>query len=365
MVINFMDLGRQCNELRAEMLDAISGVIDSTSFVGGSVVKDFENGFAESLGVKHAVSTSNGTDALFLACKALDLGEGDEVIVPANTFIASAWAPAHCGAKVVFADCNPDTWLTDFSNVEDLITDRTRAIIGVHLYGQPFDVGTMSEKCQQLGIPLIEDCAQAHYATWKGRFVGTFGSIGCFSFYPGKNLGAYGDAGCVVTDDDGLSDRIRALGNHGSRVKYKHESDGYNMRMDGIQAAVLSVKMKYIDSWTERRRSIARRYNAEIENSLIKKQHIDSNSNGVSHLYAVLADDRQRFMSYMAENGINCGIHYPIPVHLQEAFSSLGYTRGSLPVAEYVADHCVSIPMFPELTDDEVERVVEVINSYE
>ena len=364
MVINFMDLNRQCSELKAEMLDAIIDVIDSTSFVGGRVVSDFERNFAESLGVKSAISTSNGTDALFLACKSLGIKNGDEVIVPANTFIASAWAPLHCGAKVVFADCDPDTWLVDFSTIEDLITDRTKAVIGIHLYGQPFDVDTMSKKCRQLGVHLIEDCAQAHYATWAGKFVGTFGTIGCFSFYPGKNLGAYGDAGCIVTDNNEIAEKIRMLGNHGSREKYKHDIDGYNMRLDGIQAAVLSVKMKYIGSWTERRRHIAKRYDDEIHNSLIKKQYRRPEADGVSHLYVVLADDRQRFMDYMANNGINCGIHYPIPVHLQGAFLSQGYGKGSLPVTEYVAEHCVSIPMYPELTDDEVGHVVEVINSY-
>ncbi len=364
-IINFAGLAKQCETIKPEVFEALNEVYDSRSFVGGKFVAKFENEFSSYIGTKYASGVSNGTDALFLACKAIGVGPGDEVIVPSNTFIASAWAPEHCGAKVVFADCSPKDWLIDSNSVESLITEKTKAIIGVHLYGQPFDACSMLNICKKNGLRFIEDCAQSHGAKWEGMTTGTFGDIGCFSFYPGKNLGAFGDAGAIVTSDEELLNRVNMLKDHGSVQKYHHDVPGFNMRLDGIQAAVLSVKLKHLDAWTSRRCEIADKYNKCLDNSLIQLQKTDSRSSGVHHLYVVLADDRERFMAYMKDHGINCGIHYPIPCHLQKAFSKLGYRQGDLPNTEHVMSHCVSLPMYPELTDEEVDRVIEVVNSYE
>lgn len=364
-VINFMDLSRQCKTLKNEIFEAMEEVYDDIAFVGGRFISKFEEEFAEYIGIKHASGVSNGTDALFLACKAIGVGPGDEVIVPSNTFIASAWAPLHCGARVRFADCSDKDWLISSESVEPLITDKTKAIIGVHLYGQPYDLGAMSNICKKYGLKLIEDCAQAHGAKWKDSTVGTVGDLGCFSFYPGKNLGAYGDAGAVVSNDDEIINTINLLKNHGSSTKYRHDVPGYNMRLDGLQAAVLSVKLRYLDSWNKRRTEIYEMYREGLSNDKIQLQNINPFSNGVHHIFPVLADNRQKFMSFMSERGVNCGIHYPIPCHLQPVFSGLGYKVGDLPNSEYVMEHCVSLPMYPELTDEEVDKIITDVNSYE
>lgn len=362
--INFMDLSRQCASIKEEVFAALNDVYDNTAFVGGGYVKAFEQEFAQYIGTKYCSGVSNGTDALFLACKAAGIKDGDEVIVPSNTFIASAWAPLHCGARVVFADCQKEDWLIDPESIESLITPKTKAVIAVHLYGQPADAKKIREICDAHKLVMIEDCAQSHGAKYDGRNVGTFGDMACFSFYPGKNLGAFGDAGAVVSDNAEYIERINMLKDHGCKVRYHHDIPGYNMRLDGFQAAVLSVKLKHLDAWTSRRCEIATKYDGEIKNELITINRPDPKSSGVHHLYAVLADDRDRFMAYMKDHGINCGIHYPIPCHLQKAFAFEGYKSGDLPATEDVMSRCVSLPMYPELTDDEVDYVIKTVNEY-
>ena len=362
--INFMDLKRQCKAIKNEIFTEIEKVYEDNAFISGKYTELFEKQFSEYIGSKYCLGISNGTDALFLACKALGIGPGDEVIVPSNTFIATAWAPFHCGAKVVFADCNETDWLIDPESVKHNLTDKTKAIIGVHLYGQPFNLDSIGDICKNNNIHLIEDCAQAHGAKWRGKNVGTFGDVGCFSFYPGKNLGAMGDAGGIVTNSQNLYQKIKTLKDHGQVEKYHHDYPGFNMRMDGFQAAILSVKLKHLQQWTERRKEIATFYSNHIHNEKIKLRTNKEESDGVNHIYAILVDDRDAFMEYMNKNGINCGIHYPIPCHLQKAFEKLNYSKGDFPVTEYVMNHCVSIPIYPELNDEEINRVVRAVNNY-
>lgn len=361
-MIPFMDLKRQYESISAEVLGAIKSVCDETAFVGGRFVDDFEKQFSAYIGAHRIVSTSNGTDALFLAYKAMGLGPGDEVIVPSTTFIATASAVVRTGAEVVFADCDENTWEVDPKSVESLISDRTKAITGVHLYGQPCDIDALCRISEENNLAFIEDCAQAHGARYRGQFVGTIGDIGCFSFYPGKNLGAYGDAGAVSVHDDDIACRIISLRDHGSIHKYEHDEIGYNMRMDGIQAAVLSAKLPHLDSWTKARQHIAEEYNSRIVNPAIKIQKHYPESSSVYHLYVVEVEDRKDFIDYMKENGVSCGIHYPVACHMQPAFADMN--NDDLPNSIRHAERCVSLPMFPELEQCELDRVIDLCNGY-
>jgi dTDP-4-amino-4,6-dideoxygalactose transaminase len=362
--IPFMDLHRQYESIKHEVHAAFDRVCRSTAFAGGPFVEEFETHFAAFCKAGHAVAVNSGTSALHCAMLALDIGPGDEVIVPANTFIATAWAPAYVGAVPVFADCTEDTWNIDPSKLERHISKKTRAIIGVHLYGQPFDIDAVGAVARKHGLYLVEDCAQAHGALYKNAPVGTFGEMGCFSFYPGKNLGAYGEGGAVVTNNETFARRIQALRNHASTVRYYHDEIGYNMRMDGIQAAILSVKLDHLPDWNNRRRQIASKYLRGISNSYITLQRQPSWAQSVFHLLVALADDRKKIMKYMAEKGIDTAIHYPVPCHQQKAFGKAGITPASLPRAQYQTAHCLSLPMFPELTDEEVGLVIEAVNSF-
>lgn len=364
MKIECMDLSRQIAEHRQEFLDAVTEVIDDRAFSGGKHVKEFEKAFAAYTGTSYCCGLSSGTSALFMAMKAAGIGPGDEVIVPASTFIASAWGICYCGARPVFADCEKDTWEISPQQVEEKITDRTKAVIGVHLYGQPFDFDTVHEIAKRHGIPVIEDCAQSHGAVYKGRKTGSLGDIGCFSFYPGKNLGAFGEAGAVTTNNTEYYEKIEMMKNHGSSETYFHDIEGYNLRMDGIQGAVLSLKLKYLDEWNERRQKIAACYQKGIRNIRIKKQAAPEYVQPVYHLFEVEADDADAFIRYMKQNGVYCTRHYPVPCHLQKVFHSLGYRAGDLPNAEYHAKHCVTLPMYPELTDEEVCRIISIVNDY-
>lgn len=362
--INFMDLKRQYQDIRSEVKLAFDSVCEETAFSGGRFVTEFENEFSKFTGSKHTIGVDSGTGALFLAVRALGLKPGDEVIVPSMTFIATAWGPLQNGLKVKFADCDPDTWEMDPISVREQITDRTKAIIGVHLYGMPFDFDSVKKITNGTDIKIIEDCAQAHGATYNERNIGSMGDVACFSFYPGKNLGAYGEAGAVTTDDKDIANKIFLMKNHGSTVRYHHDFIGYNMRLDGIQAAILSVKLKYINAWNERRREIAKKYLDNITNPDIKMQMESKGCRSVYHLFVIEVSNRKKFMDYMKDKGINCGIHYPIPCHLQNVVSNLGYKNGDLPNSEYHAEHCVSLPMFPELKDSEIEYVVKVCNAF-
>jgi dTDP-4-amino-4,6-dideoxygalactose transaminase len=307
---------------------------------------------------------NSGTSALQLALTALDIGEGDEVMVPSNTFIATAWAVVYRKAKPVFVDCDPFTWEIDHNLISDKISKGTKAIIGVHLYGQSFDIDPVKDIAKENGLFLIEDACQAHGATYRGKMVGSLADAGCFSFYPGKNLGTYGEGGAVVTNSKILADRISALRNHGSTSRYYHDEIGYNMRMGGMEGAVLNVKLKYIDKWNEQRKMIARNYKNAIRNTKIKFQFVPDFTDPVYHLFVVTVDKRDEFVNHLNNHGISPGLHYPVSCHLQKAFDYLGYKKGDLPNSEYLADHCVSLPMFPELTDEEISRVIDAVNSY-
>ncbi|MCR5138415.1 MAG: DegT/DnrJ/EryC1/StrS family aminotransferase [Oscillospiraceae bacterium] len=360
----FFDLTGQQAALHDEISAAIDAVLRKAAFTGGPFVEEFENGFADFLGARHFAGVSSGSDALFLALSAMGIGEGDEVIVPANTFVATAFAVSRLGAVPVFADCDALTWQMDPASVESRITGKTRAMIGVHLYGQAFPVDDLKRLAKQYGLFLLEDCAQSQGTVYRGKTVGTLSDAGCFSFYPSKNLGACGQAGGVASADDELDQTIRILRSQGSREPYVHEQTGYNMRLDGIQAAVLSVKLRYLQKWNRQRAETVRRYREEISNPLIQFQGELADTVPAWYLAVVCVPDRQSFMEYMEKKGIRCGCHYPVPCHLQPAYRSLGYRSGELPNAEFLAEHCVSLPLFPELSEEEMDRVIKACNAY-
>jgi dTDP-4-amino-4,6-dideoxygalactose transaminase len=359
-----LDLKKQYFQIKDEVMKVTGEVFESNAFSGGPYVDKFEKNFAGYCGTSYAMGVNNGTTALQLAMLALGVGPGDEVIVPANTFISTAWGASHVGAIPVFVDCSSETWEIDSAKIEERITDRTRGIIGVHLYGQPFDVEAVKAVADKHGIFMVEDAAQAHGARYNGDRIGKFGEMACFSFYPGKNLGAYGEAGGLTTNNRTFYDRILSLRNHGCQVRYHHNEIGYNMRMDGLQGAILDIKLRYIDSWNSRRQQIAGMYQRGITNTSVKMQHQPDFAESVYHLFVVTVDNRDDFVKYLNANQVLPGLHYPVPCHLQKAYSHLKYQRGDFPNAEYLADHCVSLPMFAELSDDEVNYVIDVINRY-
>ncbi len=362
--IPFLDLHQQYEQIRTQVLRVTEEVFASNAFSGGPYVTAFESDFAHYCGTQYAMGVNNGTTALQVAMLTLGVGLGDEIIVPANTFIATAWGASHAGATPVFVDCTPDTWQIDATRIAERVTQRTKVIAGVHLYGQPFDVAAVQDVAKAHELLLVEDAAQAHGARYNGRRVGGFGELACFSFYPGKNLGAYGEAGGLTTQNAAYYKRVLSLRNHGSQTRYYHDEIGYNMRMDGLQGAILTIKLRYLDAWNARRRVIAARYQTEISHPGVRMQQQPPFAESVYHLFVVTVDDRERFMRYLSDNDIVAGLHYPVPCHLQKAYTHLGYRRGDFPNAEYLADHCVSLPMFAELTDNEVSRVIDVINRY-
>ena len=307
---------------------------------------------------------NNGTSALHLAMLALGVGPGDEVIVPANTYIATAWGVSYTGATPVFVDCTADTWELDTSLLEERITPRTRGILGVHLYGQPFDDAGARAVADRHGLFVAEDCAQAHGAKFEGRNVGALGDIACFSFYPGKNLYAFGEGGSVTCKDEGHYRHMTRLKNQGCDVTYYHDEIGYNYRLEGLQGAVLSVSLKYLPQWTARRQEIGRRYHREITNPLIQMQVHPGNTETAFHLFVIQVEERDRFIQYMADADVECNRHYPVPCHLQKAYAHLGYGKGSCPNAERLAERCVTLPLFPEMRQDEIERVIELCNGF-
>lgn len=359
-----IDLGRNYRNHKEEYLKAIEEVCEETAFSGGRFADRFDREFAEYIGVKAASGVNNGTSALQLAMLALGIGAGDEVIVPANTYIASAWGPTYTGATPVFVDCTADTWEIDPDKIEERINDNTKAILGVHLYGQPFEYNRVKEIADRYGLYVVEDCAQSHRARYEGRMTGGLGDLGCFSFYPGKNLYAFGEGGSVTSDHAEYIDYINILKNQGCKVRYYHDAVGYNMRMEGIQGAVLSVSLKYLEEWTRRRQEIGWRYIREITNPLLQMQAHPANTEPVFHLFVITVPEAERFIAYMEGKGIECNRHYPVPCHLQKAYAHLGYQRGDCPNAEYLAEHCVTLPLFPEMTDAEVGMVIRECNAF-
>lgn len=359
-----LDLKQQNKQVKAEIFELFEKVFDNTAFSGGTFVEEFENNFAHYSESKYALGVSNGTTALHLAMLALGIGAGDEVIIPANTFIATAWGVSHAGAIPIFVDCRADTWEIDVNKIEEKINSKTKAIIGVHLYGQPFDIDAVQAICDKHNIYLVEDAAQAQGARYKGKTVGGFGEMACFSFYPGKNLGACGEAGGITTNNEAYFNHIKSLRNHGMTVRYFHDEIGYNYRMGGLEGASLTVKLRYLEDWNNRRRAIARRYLSEIKNEKIKMQYQPDFADSVFHLFVITTDNKDAFCQYLNENNITPAFHYPVPCHLQKAYAHLNHKEGDFPNSEYLAAHCISLPMFAELTDEQVNHVINVINKY-
>ena len=362
--IGFLDLSGQHDQIREEVFELFNQVYDKTAFSGGPFAEAFEKDFAEFCETKYAITCNNGTSALHLAMSALGIGPGDEVILPANTFIATVWGISYVGATPVFVDCDPNTWEIDAKAIEAKITPRTKAIAGVHLYGQPFDIDAVMEIAKKHNLFVIEDAAQAHGARYKGKRVGGFGEMACFSFYPGKNLGACGEGGGITTNNEAYKNHIHSLRNHGSMEKYYHDELGYNMRMGGLESASLSVKLRYLEGWNNRRKEIAKRYLNEVNNPKIKMQAQPEFSDSVFHLFVVTVEDRDGFVAHLNKHNIFPGIHYPVPCHLQKAYAHLGHKEGDFPHSEYLAIHCVSLPMYAELSDDKVDRVIEALNDW-
>jgi dTDP-4-amino-4,6-dideoxygalactose transaminase len=362
--VPFFDLKRQYSLIREEIESAVCEVLASTHYSDGPFVEGFEQCFAAFCDAEFAVGVNSGTSALHLSLLALGVKPGDEVLVPANTFIATAWAVSYVGGVPVFVDCDLETWNIDVHKIEARISPRTKAIIGVHLYGLPCDMGSIQQIAKDHRLFIIEDCAQAHGATYKGRHVGSFGEAGCLSFYPGKNLGACGEGGALITNNRSLAEHIRVLRNHGASRRYYHDEIGFNMRMDGIQAAILKVKLGHLSKWNARRQEIARMYHDGIKNKKIKMQRQPEECSSVHHLFVITTEQRDELLLHLQDNFIQTALHYPVPCHLQQAYQFLGYQRGDCPRAEYLSHHCLSLPMFPELTNDEVEAVTGALNSF-
>lgn len=362
MVIQFVDLQRQYASLAGEMRGAIDDILGRAAFVGGQAVAQFERDFAAYCEAGHCVGVANGTDAIELALQALGIGPGDEVITVPNTFIATAAAISRAGARPVFVDVDPDTQQMDPALLPAAITARTRAIIPVHLFGHPADLDPISTVAKAHGLYVIEDAAQAHGARYKGHRVGALGDVGCFSFYPGKNLGAYGDGGAVVTNSPDIAERIRQLADHGRIDKYRHATVGRNSRLDGLQAAVLSVKLRHLDDWNASRRQVAAALTAQLGSGVVTPPYVAPEVEPSFHLYVIRTDRRDAVQATLAEAGIASGIHYPIPLHLQPAYAGYGHKPGSYPVTELLAGQILSLPIFPELRQDEVERICSVVH---
>lgn len=357
-MIPFLDLQAQYQRIKREVDAAVARVITSSQFVLGPEVADFEERFAEYCGTKYCIAVNSGTSALHLALLAAGIGPGDEVITVAMTFVATTAAILYCGAKPVFVDIDPDTWNMDPNLVEAAVTPRTRAILPVHLHGLMADMDPIIDVARRHGLAVIEDAAQSHGAEYQGRRAGSIGRIGCFSFYPGKNLGAYGEGGAIVTDDPELARQMTLLRDWGQESKYRHIVPGYNYRMDAIQGAVLKVKMDYIESWTEGRRAVAAQYDRLLADGRCRPPAPPPDSRHVYHVYAVRVADRDRAQERLHAAGIGTSIHYPVPVHLQRAYADLGYRRGDLPVTEAAADQFLSLPIYAELRPDQVAEVV-------
>jgi dTDP-4-amino-4,6-dideoxygalactose transaminase len=357
------DLRGSYNALSVEINQALLKAAASTNYILGPSVEEFERDFARFVGVKHCIALNSGTSALHLAMIAAGVGAGDEVITVPMTFIATAWGISYVGAKPVFVDIDPVTCTMDVGQVERRITSRTKAILPVHLYGQMADMTPLLEIGRKHGIPVIEDAAQAHGAAYHGNAAGSMGVSGCFSFYPGKNLGAFGEAGAVVINDDAIATRMRSLRDHGQRQRYHHDEIGFNYRMDGIQGAVLGIKLKHLSAWTDARRTLADRYAQRLDGLPLTLPTEAAGRNHVWHLYVALHPDRDRIRQELQARNIQSGLHYPVPLHLQKAYAHLGHNRGDFPVAERVADQCLTLPLFPEMTTEQHDAVVESLRS--
>jgi dTDP-4-amino-4,6-dideoxygalactose transaminase len=364
MQVPLLDLKAQYKSIKTEIDQALQAVLNETAFAGGPFVARFEEAFAAFCECRYAVGVGSGTDALWMALIASGVGPGDEVITVPDTFIATAEAITFCGAQPVFVDVEESTCNMDPNKLEEAITERTKAIIPVHLFGQPADMDPIMEIARKHGLLVIEDACQAHGALYKGKKTGSIGDAGCFSFYPGKNLGAYGEAGAVVTNNDSLAEKLRMFRDHGQARKYEHSMVGWNARMDGLQGAVLSVKLNHLEEWNNARRQHAGLYEEllkNIEKIVLPKEA--AYARHIYHIYAIRVKDRDKLISQLAEHQIFCGIHYPVPLHLQKAYESLAVPAGRLPVAEQCASEFVSLPMYPELKEEQIVYVYEILKS--
>lgn len=364
-VVPLIDLRSEHRSLRRELLKAWEEALDSASFIGGAAVEQFEGAFADFCEARHAVGVGNGTDALILALKAVGVREGDDVILPTNSFVATAEAVVHAGANPLFVDVNPDTYNIDVEQIPRRMTRHTKAIIAVHLYGQPADMDPILEIARSRGLRVIEDSAQAHGARYRGRRAGSLGHVACFSFYPAKNLGACGDGGAIVTSDDEIAERVRQLRDHGGTKKYQHDVVGYNSRLDGLQAAALLLKLRHLDTRNSMRRRHAQVYNellSEVESvtTPLEAEGVE----GVFHLYVIRVDKESRssLQSHLTENGVQTGIHYPCPIHRTPAFARFSAT--DCPVAEEYAESILSLPMYPEMEEHQLQYVCSLITQY-
>jgi dTDP-4-amino-4,6-dideoxygalactose transaminase len=367
MNIPFVDLKAQYNSIKPQMEAAMQSVLERTAFILGPEVAAFERTFAEYIGVKHAIGVASGTDALRLALEGLGVGRGDEVITVADTYIATCEAISHSGARVVLVDAAPSTYNLDPGKLEAAITPRTRAVMPVHLYGQPADMNAILEIAHRHNLFVIEDCAQSHGATYHGLKTGTLSDVACFSFYPGKNLGAYGDGGAVLTNDDQVAERIHLLRNHGQKVKYEHLVVGYCSRLDNLQAAVLNIKLPHLEGWNAQRRSRAALYDQLLKDIPgVATPAVLQGVEPVYHLYVMRVTDGRRdgLLAYLNKQCISTGLHYPIPVHFQQAYADLGYQPGDFPVSEELAAQGLSLPMYPELSDEQVSYVAQKIKEF-
>jgi dTDP-4-amino-4,6-dideoxygalactose transaminase len=363
--IPFVDLKAQYNSIRTEIDAAIKGVLDHAMFVLGPDVKSFEEDFARFTQTRYALGISNGLDALRIALAAVNVGHGDEVVVPANSFIATALAVTGVGAKPVFADCDRHTYEIDPDAAAAAVTSRTKAIIPVHLTGLSADMDKINTIAAKKNLAVIEDAAQSQGATYKGKQCGNLGLIGCTSFFPGKNLGAYGDAGGITTNDEKLAKKMDMLRNYGQEVKYHHAVQGLNCRLDTMQAAILKVKLKHLPAWNEARRKNAKAYIERLKGvGDIQFQQIPSDCIPIYHLFIIETAKRDALKDYLIERGVMAGIHYPIPIHLQPAYAELGYKKGAMPNAEYLAQHMLSLPMYPELTTQQIDKVCDLIRAF-
>lgn len=390
MQVPFLDLKTQYRSIKDEILPKINDILENTAFILGKYVEDFEKRFAKEHNAKHSYGVGTGTAGNHLVLWALGIGMGDEVIVPDNTFIATAWGATLCGAKPVFVDCHPESYNIDPQKIITAITPKTKAIVAVHLYGQPADVDGIKEALKSIDfeevsngvflnsksgqqIYLVEDCAQSHLAEYKGLKVGTLGIASSWSFYPGKNLGAYGEGGAVMTNNDELAKKFKMMRDHGAEEKYIHRIYGHNYRMEAIQGAVLGVKLNYLERWTESRRKAAKKYYEilqEIEELVVPKEM--DYAKHVYHLFVIKLKkefvnekiNRNQLQKFLHEKGISTGLHYPIPLHLQPCFENLGYKKGDLPVSEDLAENCLSLPMYPELTEEQIDYVGSSIKEF-
>lgn len=362
--IPFVDLASQCEELAPEVLPAIESVIRRAAFILGDEVHEFEEKFADYCDTDYCVSVASGTEAIHLALRAVGVGPGDEVITAGNSFVATTYAISHAGAMPVLVDINSTDHNMNVELIERAITTRTKAIVPVHLYGQPADMDAIRKLADKHGLKIIEDAAQAHGADYKGKRTGSFGDAGCFSFYPGKNLGAYGDGGAVVTKDPKVADRLRLLRNYGQRQKNVHSLLAFNSRLDTVQAAVLLVKLPYLDDWNNQRRKAADQYRQHLQDSELVLPVENEGCRHVYHLFVAKHDQRDQLVAHLKEQQIFCGIHYPLPLHHAEPYDSVRTIPRNLPVCSQLADKIFSLPMFPGITEEQILRISEAVKSF-